>query len=172
MTNPAETQKIELQRPDLGIETVQPGPNFGASTEDYPWISADMEVPTALITMEDGTQFNYGSLVGGNGALVKLAEKVPDKMSESAEQGLFKSVSRLLVGEQHPNVDHVPDQLSREPMFKVGKSGRDAPRLFFTIVKEADKLPTVLRIGIVSHKKQGELASIVTSRVKSSYKGK
>lgn len=162
---------VQLQRPDLGIETVEPGPVFVAEADKYPWISESREVPTSLITLEDGTQINYGSLIGANKTVSKIADTVSEQMSVSAEQGLFKAMGSVLKGEQHPNIDHVPDALTTEPMFKVSKSGRDAPRLFF-IVSQGEKegdVPTVLRVGIAPHKKQGELAAIVTGRSKKSY---
>lgn len=173
MTTPEiQTQKApQLQRPDLGIETVEPGPIFVAEVDRFPWISENKEVPTSRITLVDGTQINYGSLIGANKSLAKIADSVPENMSISAEQGLFKAMGSVLNGDQHPNIDHVADPLTAEPMFKVSKSGRDAPRLFFIISRgeRKDDVPTVLRIGIAPHKKQGELAAIVTGREKKNY---
>lgn len=172
ITPEMQTQKApQLQRPDLGIETVEPGPIFVAEADRFPWISDDKEVPTSRIALADGTQINYGSLIGANNTIAKIADSVPENMSISAEQGLFKAMSLVLNGEQHPNIDHVADARSAEPMFKVSKSGRDAPRLFFTVSRseKKDDVPTVLRIGIAPHKKQGELAAIVTGRSKKNY---
>ena len=164
-------ESVHSQRPDLGIETVEPGPIFVAEAEKFPWISGDKEIPTSRITLEDGMVINYGSLIGANKTLAKIADSVPETMSVSAEQGLFKAMRSVLNGNQHPNIDHVADPLTAEPMFKVSKSGRDAPRLFFIVSRgqKEDDVPTVLRIGIAPHKKQGELAAIVTGRAKKNY---
>ncbi len=163
----------ELQRPDLGIETVDQGPRIIAEVDTFPWIGENTEVQTALVTLEDGTQLNYGSIIGANNTLAKLADGVSEQSSINAEQGLFKALPKILVGEQHPNIDRVSDPLSTVPLFKVSKVGRDAPRLFFAVLpsKEEGDAPTVLRVGIAGHKKQGALANIVTGWRKGSYGG-
>lgn len=166
-----QTTETELQRPDLGIESVTSGEPILASTEDFPWVAQEGMVDTAHVTLEDGTEFQYGSLIGLSSSLAKIASDVPEQASINAEQGLFKSLPTILQNGFHPNIDSVPDALSSTPMFKVAKSGRDAPRLFFTIVPPETEggLQTVLRVGIASHKKQGSLASLVTARGKRNY---
>lgn len=171
MIQSSETDQKQLQRPDLGIEAISPGPVLTIEAGQYPWISGEHQIPTSRVKLEDGTELNYGSLIGTNNTLSKIASSVPEQMSVSAEQGLFKAMGSVLSGEQHPNIDHVPGALSYEPMFKVSKSGRDAPRLFFIVSRGSEEgdVPTVLRVGIATHKKQGEVASIVTNRSKQNY---
>ncbi len=177
MTTNPETETptpntTELQRPDLGIETVTAGPSVVASREAFPWIKEEkFEVSTSKVKLAEGEEFNYGSLIGANNTLSKLANGVDLQSSVNAEQGLFKAIASVLRGDQHPNIDHVPDELSATPIFKVSKSGRDAPRLFFTVLpsdKEGE-LPTVLRLAIAGHKKQGEAAAVITARSKKNY---
>lgn len=157
-------QEASPQRPELGIDTVVPAEPYRVSANNYPWIQGDAEVSTVMVTMIDGTQFRYGSIVGLNNTVSKIAGNVPKHASARAEESLFMALPFVLRGETHPSVDRVINQYDETTLLKVGKKGPDAARLFFEVQQdEKTELPVVLRVGVSSHKEQTKLHGIITT---------
>ncbi len=160
---PEQTQNHEaprLQRPDLGIETVTPSGDLTVTNGEFPWLTDEsLEIPTVSVKLQGVEQaFRYGSLIGGNSSVAKLAAEVPDEQSHSAEAGLFKALPALLGNMPAPNIESAVSYVdSVWPVLKVAKRGRDAARLYFSIITKEGQDPVVLRLGIAQHKKQQAL---------------
>lgn len=148
------------ERPDLGIETILPGEPVQVSAEQMPWLHEAVEVPTVRLRLETGEELQYGSVVGGNATLSKIASHVPKEKSQSVEAGLFKALPAWLHGD-HPNIDVVMAELGTERLFKVGKNGKDAARLVFAKIQEGDMV-TIVKVGISSHKDQQRMLGVMT----------
>lgn len=156
-----------LQRPDLGVETIAQADAIQVSKEQFPWISDDVtEVPTVHVLLEDGdTSFRYGSLVGGNHAIEKLADDVPPQQSKNAEQGMFKALASLLNGRSAPSVDRMTQYVSGDmPVYKTAKKGADVARLYFAITSDENGQPVVFKLGVAQHKKQDSLLAILKNK--------
>lgn len=168
MTNPdipqTQTEVIAApQRPDLGIELVTPAEPLSVSRKMFPWISEqELEISTVGVKLEGVEQpFRYGSLVGASNGVEKIARDVPPQNSDNAEQGMFKALNMMLRGETVPTVEIVPDLAEGVTVFKTTKHGRDVARLFFTLFKDENGEPVVLRLGIAPHKKQEAMVNVM-----------
>jgi hypothetical protein len=158
--NQAQMQPVPPERPDLGIESVQPGENVVISESQMPWLHDDYEIPTVAVTLEGGQTVQYGSVVGGNSTLRKLASHVPADKSLSAEAGLFKALPTWLSGD-HPNIDTVPSNTGEGNLYKVAKNGKDVARLMFAKIVKDDTV-TIVKVGISSHKDQQRMLGVVS----------
>ena len=153
-------EETQLERPDLGIESVRPGEPIKITESQMPWLHENVETPTVAITLESGQQVQYASVVGGNSTLRKLADHVPPAKSASAEAGLFKALPAWLSG-THPNIDFVPFVAGTENLYKVSKNGKDVARLVFAKI-ENEGIVTIVKVGISSHKEQQRMLSILS----------
>lgn len=158
-----ENYVTEQQRPDLGIEAVSPAAPVAVTDEQYPWLSeARIDVPTVEIRLANsGSTLRYGSAVGGNNALARIADDVPSQHSASAERSMFKGLSMLLQGQRTSTVEYVPYTGSVVPVYKTTNKGADAPRLFFSISTDDSGNPVVIKLGIATHKKQQQLLGVL-----------
>lgn len=156
----------QLQRPDLNILEVLPSTPFVVSRESYPWISESAaEIPTSEVTLADGTRFKYGSIIGLNSSLEKFASNVPPENSLKCDRSLFQVLPNMLNGQTHPNMDQVMNQMEGTKLYKTGKFGPDAGRLYFAIERiEGEELPLVLRVAICRHKEQSKMGVIITKQ--------
>jgi hypothetical protein len=152
-----------LQRPDLGIESVKSAASWHVKGEDYPWITQAMvEVPTVLVRLQGlEVPFRYGSLVSANHSVEKIADDVPLKHSINGEQGMFKALPNLLTQQNTPTLESIQIPNSKTTILKTTKQGPDVARFFFTVGKDENGLPVVLKIGIAPHKKQEELINVL-----------
>jgi hypothetical protein len=153
------TTEIDYQRPDVGIvEVINDQKLISFERGTFPWIPDVDKVPTAQITLDTGDVFRYGSLVGQSSQMIKYAEKVSDEESHKAEIGLFKALPQLLAkdsAELPKNIDIVPSYTGIEgaKLYKVAKQGKNAGRLYFTLIHGKSGV-TVVKLGLAQHDKQ------------------
>lgn len=157
----------KLQRPDLGIVVVQPGPDVTVHSTDYPWIGENRQVHTRHVFTQGGLEFFYGSLIRANPTIERIAGKVSLEASTRAEQRLFRALGAVTKGEHHSSVKKIPYDISEAPVLKVLCQGNRMAQLFFT-VQSCNELPNplVLRVGIVTQQDEHHLLSVITARGK------
>lgn len=145
----------QLQRPDLNVESVRQADPVSVTRENLPWINTnDMEIPTVLVTTDDGTAFRFGSAVSGNHTLEKIASGVPADRSAKAERTMFKALPELIAHKPVPNIDTDASNSAEWTVFKTIGKGADAPRLFFTIFEGDNGTPVVLKLAVATYNKQ------------------
>jgi hypothetical protein len=164
-THPAYPTNPQLQRPDLGIETVSHADPILVSDEQFPWLNSSvMEVPTVSVKLSGlDTTFRYGSIVDGNGSVEKIARDVPSQASSNAEMGMFKGLEMVLKRQMAPNLEFVVGLDTGLPVYKTTKRGPDAARLYVAMLKDDSGEPVVLKLAIAQHKKQEQLYSLLRS---------
>lgn len=172
MTSQIETQQsiqFEYQRQDIGvIDVVNDGRVVAFEEGSFPWLPNTSEVQTAKVTLDTGDKFRYGSLVGEHERMIKFASQVSDVESHKAEIGLFKAIPQILdkeSAELPKNIDIVPSFIGIEgvTMYKVAKQGKNAARLYFTLLRDKSGV-TVVKLGIASHDKQVAMQNIMSGR--------
>lgn len=156
-------QESELQRPDLGIETVEQSSTFRLPADAMPWLGNEpIDLHTVAVKIDNFERpIRFGSVIGESNSIRKLATMVPEQQSRSAEQGMFKGLVSLLSNQPSPNIDRVVEVDSTLPIFKTTKSGKDVARLFFALTSDHDGTPVVVKVGIAQHKKQQELYGVL-----------
>jgi len=153
-----------LQRPDLLISEIAPAPGFEVDQADYPWISKSSEVTTSLVTLSDGSQFCYGSIIGLSSSVSKIASGVNNEAAIKADQTMFRALPELISGNLPLSVDAVMNQMTGTNLYKTGKKGPDAARVYFSIERsDKDPLPIILRVAVTRHKEQQKLLGIITN---------
>jgi len=159
---PFETPE-QSQRPDIGVESVSPAEPVTVSAEQYPWLSEDkVEVPTVEVRLEEaGVTFRYGSLVGGNNNIERIADDVPPQLSSAAERCMFKGLSMVLQSQRTSTVECVPYTDSPATVYKTTNKGNDAPRLFFSVTTDETGRSVVLKLAVATHKKQQQLLGVI-----------
>lgn len=170
------TQPEQLQLPQHGIESIDNSSRKLLLPESsLPWVSEIKPLHVAEITLETGDSVGYCSAISLHNGITKIARKVPDQQSTSAEAGLFKSLPVLLADSNNlpPNIDTVPSYTGVESdgmIYKVAKQGRNAARLYFMITNDRKGAPVVVKLGIASHDKQVELQSLFSGKKRPSGK--
>jgi hypothetical protein len=164
-----QNSATEYQRQDIGIvDVINDQFNVQFPEGSLPWLPDTSEVSTAKVTLDTGDKFRYGSLIGQSDQLVKFAEKVSDVESHKAEIGLFKALPQLLAKDSTSmpkNIDLVPSFLGIEgaKLYKVAKQGKNAGRLYFTLIHGATGV-TVVKLGLTPHDKQVAMQNIMSGR--------
>ncbi len=162
-----KTPEQSLQRPDLGVESVNPtDQNVQLSKEEFPWLAEDqVELHTVKVRLEDGTEFRYASAVSAHDGIADLAADVPHDRSLSAERGMFKGVAAILQGQTPSSIDTVVRKAVdiTPQLYKTAKRGNDVARLFFTVMED-EAGPFVVKLGVASHKKQHKLMAIMNGK--------
>lgn len=142
-----------------GIATA-PGSTFDVAPADtlqldaaaYPWINErSVDVPVVGVTLPDGTEFRYGSLIGFSNSVRKVADRVPGPDSDSAQSHLFAALPSILRGDRHTGVGKVENSRPNASMlFSASRNVVKAVRLVFAVEQPRDEAgtPVVLRAGI------------------------
>jgi hypothetical protein len=166
----ATEETVPFQRPDVGIaEIVNDQLRVSLSETRFPWIPEVESVQTAEVTLETGERFRYGSLVGEHGSMIKFAKSVSSEESHKSEIGLFKALPEII----RPNNANLPKNIDIVPgfvgiegatIYKVAKQGRNAARLYFTILPASKEspVPLVVKLGIAPHDKQIAMQNIMS----------
>ncbi len=150
-----------MQLPKYGIENINNSSQQVSLSEGaFPWVDGPVELSAARVNLEGGETVLYASAVGLNSSVEKLARKVPDEQSQNAEQGLFKGLSTYLAGGSPANFDTVAGVDIDGEVFKVSKSGRNAARLYFAVIRTGEE-PLVVKLGIANHDQQIALQGII-----------
>ncbi len=127
------------------------------SQADYPWLSAnETTIPTFLVTLNDGTKFRFGSLIGLNGTVEKIAKSVAQTESMSTQAALFMGLPNVLKGQPASGIIKVENSsLPRGTLFVASRNLVTAAGLIFAIqrpeITEPDQA-IVLRAGISTAK--------------------
>ena len=132
----------------------------------YPWLRvAFAEVPTVQVTLPDGKEFLYGSIIGLNNSIEKLADAVPEPDSTSAQAALFAGLPDTLVGLPHQGISKVENAAgaSSSTLFVASRNIVRYTGLVFAVEPPADRreLPVVLRVGISVPKEHFRLLKIM-----------
>lgn len=153
-------QEVELQRPDLGIETVEAADPINVPESTLTWVKGGAELQAVKVTLETGQSFLYASAIGQHNTLRKLADRVPDSRQNDAEAGLFKALPQILNHESTPNIDTVAFAESDSTILKTVKNGKNVARLAFTVT-EIDGKVCVIKVGLANHDKQNQMANVM-----------
>lgn len=172
----ASTEPTDVQRqtvdfysylvaPAYGITAVNPGRSMNITKESMPWLSDEKTLlETVSLTADDGTEFEFGSVVHGSSSLEKIAKKVPKQEVEKVERALFKALPSWLQGKAVANIDsgsaYAP--LGADAIYKVGKIGKDAARLAFVRRETDDGKPLIIEVGVARHKDQNTMLARMT----------
>src|ERR1035438_5394437 len=99
-----------MNNPDRTVQEfrVTSGESIQVTDEIYPWINiAQTEVPTIEVSLEDGTSFIYGSLIGLNNSIMKIADTVSPSDSASLQTVLFNGLPSILRGVSGSGISRV-----------------------------------------------------------------
>ena len=121
------------------------------NSEVYPWINVEAaDIPTVLVTLIDGTSVQYGSIVGLNGALTSMADKVAEQDSKSAQTVMFTGLPAILKGERHQGISRVENsRLKGATLFIASRNLARMTSLVFAVETSDDENvpPSILRAG-------------------------
>lgn len=133
------------------VRAVEPYALRPVSSDTYPWINVEStEIPTVLVTLVDGTEFQYGSIVGLNGGIRKIADKVSEDDSERTQRAMFMGLPSVLNGARHQGIRRAENsRLIGGTLFIASRNLVQQPSMVFSVESsESDRLPdTVLRAG-------------------------
>jgi hypothetical protein len=141
--------------------------NFGPVTmnqADYPWIAGDSPIQTFLVTLKTGTKFRFGSIIGLNKTIEKIAAAVPSAESASTQTALFMGLPALLSGKPASGISRVENsKLPNSTLFIASRNLVSAAGLIFSVQAESDetRYPLVLRAGISTAKQRTRLLSVM-----------
>lgn len=124
---------------------------FHVDATNYPWINtAEAEVSTVLVELVGETSFRYGSLIGLNSAVKKIAASIPTAESVAAQDALFMGLPTVLQGLPHQVIGKVKDcKLPASTLFTASRGPRGAGLVFaIENPQTTEGLPVVLRAGI------------------------
>lgn len=131
----------------------------------YPWIvSEETTIPTFLVALHDGTQFRFGSLIGLNTSIEKLADSVRPRESASTQAALFMGLPSVLQGQPASGISKVENSnLKNNTLFIASRNLVTAAGLVFAIQNRegGSGISTVLRAGISSAKLRPRLLSVM-----------
>lgn len=137
---------------DPSTMRVAPSVPLQLDTTNYPWIrERSVDVPVVGVTLPDGTEFRYGSLVGFSTAVRKVADRVPEPAATTAQSNLFAALPHILRGRRHPGIGKIETSRSNAPrLFSSNRNIIRAARLIFAVEQTPDDAdpPLVLRAGI------------------------
>lgn len=157
--------EIVAQRPDLDIQEVRgPSDEIIMTREEFPWLSsAKACLPlTELVLIDQGQAIRYGSAVSENGTLKRLASRVNEQGSISAERSMFKALPAILKNETAANVNAVTVAQGSASVLKTTKRGNNIPRIFFTLLERDSDKPIVVKLAVANHKDQQQVYSVLT----------
>lgn len=157
-----------LQRPDLGIETVEQARKIKLKPESYSWLHENISVPL-LKTNLDGLDepIYFGSAVKGNQTLTKLASRMSQQDSDSASRALFKGIVPFMNEDGlPPNIEQCPYISAESTIYKTSKRGKNAPRLFFTAFRDNQNRPIFIKLAVTMHDKQQQAINTMSGKSK------
>lgn len=143
-----------------------PHTSLPVSPDDYPWLPRDAEVPASLVSLGGGTDFYYGSMIGLNGTVRKIAGSVPGPESEGLQDTLFAALPDTLGGRPNSRVTKAYSLggLDRTLLI-VTKQSLRASGLVFAVESgmesEESGPKTVLRVGISTGKDYPKLMRLL-----------
>lgn len=142
-------------------------PHSGVRVDDemYPWINqATAEVATVLVTLDDGPSFVYGSLIGLNRTIAKMADRVSVSDSESLQTALFNGLPSVLSGVPHSGISRVENSQHIDArLFVASRNLARLPGLVFAIDSRVadEKTPIVFRAGVTPPSEQSRLLGLL-----------
>lgn len=125
------------------------------SHETYPWINTPGAEVSAIVVELGETAFLYGSIIGLNKSIRKVADSVPTEDSSSLQTVLFSSLPAILSGNPHQGIGKVENSdFVGSTLFTASRNIVREPSLIFTLAdkKSRDELPLVLRAGVSTAK--------------------
>lgn len=144
---------------------VSPSESIQVTDETYPWINtAQAEIPTIAVSLEDGTSFIYGSLIGLNKSIMRIAESVSPSDSVSLQTVLFNGLPSVLRGVSGSGMSRVENsQHLTSTLFIASRNLARMPGLIFAVKSSAEnaELPVVLRAGVSSSAERTKLLRLL-----------
>lgn len=155
-------------------EGIEPGEPVTAAPENYPWLSEAVEVSTTLITLADETRFRYGSIIGYNKSLSKIADSVPQSDSDSLQKALFMAMPDVLKGNPTQGISKVQNSNAQANLLAVSRNIVRLPSLIFAVEVPEDKdaPQAVLRAGITVPKNSMKLLRVLGVKQGASRRGR
>ena len=156
-----------MSSPDRLVQAYEVAPHGSIRVNDgtYPWINtASADVPTVSVILDDGTSFLYGSLIGLNRTVAKMADKVPVSESENLQTVLFNGLPSILRGVPTPGVSRVENSQHIDArLFVASRNLARFPGLVFAIDPRLadEKTPVVFRAGVIPASEQGRLLGLL-----------
>lgn len=133
--------------------------------EMYPWINqASAEVATVLVTLDDGSSFVYGSLIGLNRTISKMTDRVSAADSASLQTALFNGLPSVLSGVPNSGISRVENSQHIDArLFVASRKLARLPGLVFAIDSRttAEKTPIVFRAGVAPPSEQSRLLGLL-----------
>ncbi len=156
-----------MSSPDTPVQPYEVAAHSSILVDDdmYPWINtAPVEVPAVAVTLEDGTAFLYGSLIGLNNSVAKMADKVSQSDSEALQTTLFNGLPSVLKGKPHSGISRVENSQHLEArLFVASRNLARFPGLFFAVDPRVfDEItPLVFRTGLSTPSEQSRLLGLL-----------
>lgn len=146
------------------VDSCLPNTPLEIPKANYPWISETTVIPTFLVTLHDGTEFCFGSLIGLNKTVEKIAANISSSDSSSTQSALFMGLPDVLQGLPASGISKVEN--SKLPVSSLFIASRNLVRsagLVFAIQtpEAASELPTVLRLGISTSSDRPRLLAVM-----------
>ena len=136
-----------------GVTQVEQPPTMLVITQGiYPWIRPDSaEIPLSPVTLGDGTQFLYGSIVRLNRRIERISRNVSGVDSISAQTTMLMGLPSTLAGKPRQGISKVENSRLRSGRLLIASRNLiQSAGLVFVVESPADEdaTPVVLRAGI------------------------
>lgn len=143
---------------------VRPYSAIEVREEIYPWINTPLAAVHAIEVEMDNAAFIYGSIVGLNKSIRKIADSVTPADSASLQTVLFSGLPSVLSGTPHQGIGKVENStLASGVLFTASRNLVREPCLLFAISNELEvtDLPLVLRTGVGNAKDLPKILSVM-----------
>lgn len=149
---------------------------------DIPWLPAGNEgkrltiVPLALVVMQNGESFYYGSAIRGK-ELVEAAQQMTSGESEKGNKLFYAEVQRYLQDSKvtrtldNPRTKSSDVPVQRRKDIHYASNGGGAVRVYFMRLGDIDNKPVIVRIAVSSGKpSEIDVLSVLTTEDKKTIK--
>jgi hypothetical protein len=146
------------------ITGVSPHASIEVSDGVYPWMNTPLaEVPTVKVELDE-VAFLYGSIVGLNKSIRKIADSVSIEDSSSLQTVLFSGLPSLLSGNPHQGIGKVEGtEFVGGTLFTASRNIIREPSLIFAVGDTDNRsgIPVVLRAGVSNAKSLPKLFAVM-----------
>lgn len=144
---------------------VEPHCPISVNREAYPWINVEhTEISTVTVALQDGVRFCYGSIIGLNKSITRIAEKITAEDSANLQHTLFAGLPSLFAGTPFRGISRVEKAESiPATLFATVKRDTKSPSLIFAVEPPSAEreLPVVLRAGVSRRLEQSHLLGLM-----------
>ena len=130
---------------------VTPHEKINIYIDRFPWVNnGSPEISATVVTLDNETSFVYGSLVGLNGSIRKLADQVASPDSEGLQKTLFQALPSILSRNPHSGVSRVEGSRHIDAtLFIASRNLAKLPSLVSAVETQPAyaEWPVVLKVG-------------------------